>query len=263
MSIRVDNSGVTTYQAGNGLTSSAGGILAVGAGTGISVSADAVAVDTAAALTWTAQQTFSSGLLASAGSASAPSVGFSGDTNTGMYSPGADQWAIATNGAQRFLINVNTVTFANVSTFTITQQAQTSGTPTATTITGGAHTGLTASTEVADLNINLNRTVQWATGAITNQRAILIQAPTYAFVGASTITNASTVYISGAPTAGTNATITNAYSLFVDAGLVRFDGNGTRVFELPADATGNSTAATGRVPILVGGVTKYLRYFDD
>lgn len=36
-----------------------------------------------------------------AGTAAAPSITFSGDTNTGIYSPGADQVAIATGGSQR------------------------------------------------------------------------------------------------------------------------------------------------------------------
>ena len=67
----------------------------------------------------------------------------------------------------------------------------------------------------------------------------------------------------GAPLDGTGSTVTNKYAIFSDAGLNRFDGNGTHVFELPADATGNVTVATGRVPILVGGALKYLRYFDD
>lgn len=35
------------------------------------------------------------------------------------------------------------------------------------------------------------------------------------------------------------------------------------VFEVPVDATGNLTAATGRIPILVGGIIKYLRYYND
>jgi len=62
------------------------------------------------------------------------------------------------------------------------------------------------------------------------------------------------IYIAGADT----------YALFVDAGLARFDGNGTRVFELPADATdptGGGGAAAGRIPVLIGGVTKYLAYY--
>lgn len=36
-----------------------------------------------------------------------------------------------------------------------------------------------------------------------------------------------------------------------------------RVFFLPTDATGNATAATGRVPVDVGGGLKYFRYYDD
>jgi hypothetical protein len=39
------------------------------------------------------------------GTASAPSVTFLGDSNTGIYSPGADQVAVATNGANRIDIN--------------------------------------------------------------------------------------------------------------------------------------------------------------
>ncbi len=38
------------------------------------------------------------------GSASTPGLFFSGDTNTGIYSPGADQVAISTNGTRRLII---------------------------------------------------------------------------------------------------------------------------------------------------------------
>ena len=55
----------------------------------------------------------------------------------------------------------------------------------------------------------------------------------------------------------------STYAIDVESGLSKFAGNGTDVFELPADATGNVTVATGRVPILVGGVTKYFRYYND
>ncbi len=40
-----------------------------------------------------------------AGSASAPSIYVTGDTNTGLYSPGADQVAVATGGAARLFID--------------------------------------------------------------------------------------------------------------------------------------------------------------
>lgn len=101
----------------------------------------------------------------------------------------------------------------------VTNPAATSGTaPVALTITPGAHTGLTASSEVVDVNFAINRTVQRASGAVTLQRAVTIQQPTYSFVGASTITNAATMAIVGPPIAGTNATITNKYGMMLDNG---------------------------------------------
>jgi hypothetical protein len=54
------------------------------------------------------------------------------------------------------------------------------------------------------------------------------------------------------------------YSIWVDAGLSRFDGDGTNVFELPADATDPTSgggAATGRIPVKIGGSTVYLAYY--
>jgi hypothetical protein len=41
------------------------------------------------------------------GSASDPSIAFTGDQNTGIYSPGADQVAVATNGAQRITVDAS------------------------------------------------------------------------------------------------------------------------------------------------------------
>ena len=41
------------------------------------------------------------------GTAAAPSVFFTGDTNTGIYSPGADQLAISTNGTGRLFIDAS------------------------------------------------------------------------------------------------------------------------------------------------------------
>lgn len=48
---------------------------------------------------------FESQVLFSTGSASAPSITFIGDTNTGIYSPGADSIAIAEGGVQVLRIN--------------------------------------------------------------------------------------------------------------------------------------------------------------
>ena len=111
-----------------------------------------------------------------------------------------------------------------VGVLTITPVAASSGARSLLTVTAPADTGITASTEQSDVYFNLAATRTWPTGALTNQRSVRIAAPTLAFAGASTVTNASTLYIDAAPTAGTNATITNAYALFVNAGRARFDG---------------------------------------
>ncbi len=94
-------------------------------------------------------------------------------------------------------------------------------------VLAAASTAQTASTEIRLVNIDLSAQLQWATGALANERAFYIAAPTLRFVGASTVTNAATVYIDRAPQVGTNATITNAYALWVDDGAVRFDGGVT------------------------------------
>ncbi len=60
-----------------------------------------------------------------------------------------------------------------------------------------------------------------ATNAVFNSFA----QPTLAASNTSvTTSNAATVYIADAPTAGTNQTITNAYALWIDNGASRFDG---------------------------------------
>src|SRR3990167_4856422 len=105
-----------------------------------------------------------------------------------------------------------------------TQAAATAGVPTAFTVTGGAHTTLLASTELIDIDFDMARTVQWATGAITTQRFAIFEAPTLAFVGASVVTTATTVAITGAPAAGTFATITTSLAFWVQAGNSEFDG---------------------------------------
>jgi hypothetical protein len=51
-----------------------------------------------------ATATFTSGIIAS-GTAAAPSLAILGDPNTGIFSPGADQVAVATNGTGRLFVN--------------------------------------------------------------------------------------------------------------------------------------------------------------
>lgn len=79
--------------------------------------------------------------------------------------------------------------------------------------TSGAHTNMTASTEAPSLSYNFSATKQWATGALTQNREVIIQNPTYGFVGSSTVTQAILVDFRGAPQAGTNAIFTASTNL--------------------------------------------------
>lgn len=53
----------------------------------------------------TSTATFDGVISASAGAASTPSITFTGDLNTGLYSPGADQFAISTAGTGRLFVD--------------------------------------------------------------------------------------------------------------------------------------------------------------
>lgn len=132
---------------------------------------------------------------------------------------------------------------------TVTIAAGTGTQVPALTVTGAAHTALTASTESKGLYLNFSATKQWATGALTTQREVHIDGPTYAFVGASTITEADTLYVK-APVAGTNATITRNSAILCDGLLTvrqtggtagtddaRISHNGTNILIINADGS--------------------------
>lgn len=160
--------------------------------------------------------------------------------------------ALSSSGSTRFLFNEigtstqQSATGAGTVFITQIQGVGNSGTTNGISYTGGSHTSQTAS-ELLDINYNLARTVQFtgSTGFAT-QRAFLIQAPTYAFVSATgTITNAATFAVSGAPVAGTNAAITNPYSIWVQSGTTRFDGNiSIGAFNMVLDTTTGTKIGT-------------------
>jgi hypothetical protein len=94
-----------------------------------------------------------------------------------------------------------------------------------------------------------------------------IAAPTLAATNASvTTTDSATLYIGGSPIAGTNQTITNGYSLWVDSGNVRLDGGfscpsaNINAFGLTLTETTEATSvSTGSIATLGGvGIAKRL-----
>ncbi|HMJ67580.1 MAG TPA: hypothetical protein VK508_01730 [Cyclobacteriaceae bacterium] len=174
-------------------------------------------------------------------------VGSSANTNFGtagslnLFSVGATANLVLGSGtAPRITLspvgNLVTTQAAQSTSHTFTthtQSAHTGGVPSGVLWTGGAHTAMTAGGSLVELNYNLNRTIQWASNTgVAIYKGVLFQAPTLAFASATgTVTNASTVHINGAPAVGTNAAITNAYALYVEAGMTRLGGgaqiNGT------------------------------------
>lgn len=80
------------------------------------------------------------------------------------------------------------------------------------TVTGAANTSVPASTEVEQVHIDLAQIRTWDTGNFALQRTVRIDAETMAFVAASTVTDATTLAISGPPVAGANATITQSWA---------------------------------------------------
>lgn len=92
-------------------------------------------------------------------------------------------------------------------------------------------------------------------GTVTNQVVSNFGIPTIAATNAVTYTNSANVYISGPPAAGSNATLTNKWSLWVDSGDVRLDGSlgiGTTVAPLKSlDVRGS--AMFGRTSLFNSG----------
>lgn len=174
---------------------------------------------------------------------SAASAGGTGANPTGTVGLSAVNGAATTylrsDGAPA-LSQAIAPTWTGVHTFTPT--ARSGGAVPYITITTPADTLQTASTEsVGFLLTAATRT--WSTGAITTQRERLFGSPTYAFAGASTITNAiNSDFI--APAAGVNATLTNRWATRADRAQV------TSLFD-----ASSATSQIGPLVDSVDGVT--------
>ncbi len=62
-------------------------------------------------------------------------------------------------------------------------------------------------------------------GTIANRTNTAFQVPTFASTNPVTLTDASNIYIAGAPVAGTNTTISNSHALYINSGKSYFGGN--------------------------------------
>lgn len=103
---------------------------------------------------------------------------------------------------------------------------------------------LPAGIEFIDQMLSLNRELEFQTGTLAIQRSFYIAPPTLTFIGASTVSDAITSYVAGAPVKGTNATLTRTHAMYIDAGAV---AGATNAYGLTVNApTGgtNNYAAT-------------------
>ena len=166
-------------------------------------------------------------------------------TSSGTYVGILDAASTVSN-LFRVANNGNTLNYLNVASTgtTVSQALVATGTVSPIiTYTGQAHTATTASTEINHIRYNLAQTVQFATGAVTKQSAMIVNAPTYSAVGASTFTLAATLEIDGPPIAGTNATLgTNSTTAVSTNLLLDRDSIGTAI--VPGLFLKNTTAAT-------------------
>jgi hypothetical protein len=170
------------------------------------------------------------------------------NTQTFEFSENAGAWADlsgvgpgTTNKIAKFT-SANTVGDSSLTDLgtgiTQTQTIATSGSPTAWLLTAAAHTTLTASAEASDVNLNLARTVQFAAGPIVTQRAVRVQAPTYAFTaGPNAISSAATVSISGPPVAGANAVFLSTYALWIESGNIALSAGGALLWQSDVQLT--------------------------
>lgn len=156
------------------------------------------------------------------------SIGGSNEPMT-IRTKGSGQMQIRTAGSGAISLQPNgTATRYNFTDTAASFTPTTSGTAATVRfgVTAAADTGLTAGTEAPWIYLNGGVTRQHASNtAITTQRDIRIDATTHSFASSGgVITDGSTVYISGPPIAGTNATITNPWSLYVASGNSFFSG---------------------------------------
>jgi hypothetical protein len=140
-----------------------------------------------------------------------------------------------------------TATEANVSANLSVQGFVGLGTaPTTAAVTiGGNETASSWTTSGIGLRINAATYTDSSTAAAgtaaTNHIHAIAQGTLAATNGSVTTTNASTLFIAGAPVAGTNMTISNRWALFVAGGNSGFGGD---ILNLQANGTGNIGSST-------------------
>jgi hypothetical protein len=178
-------------------------------------------------------------LQAASAQATGLTWGACGGGSLGNYTASGNNLDISVAGTMAFgtgNTNATSMTFGNASAtgpvlfnggrLRFQQRAQSGAGLNALSIIGGGSTALTAATEYSAVNYQLNQTWEFAAGTVATERFYLIQAPTLTGASATaTFTNAATLALSGPPVAGTNASITSPWALWLQTGNLGFGPN--------------------------------------
>lgn len=174
-------------------------------------------------------------VLFPAGSASNPSVSFTGESDTGFYQVGTDQIGITTSGIARFFVNTLAFRSSGVGGISINNTASQSASNPGYSIRGDEDTGMYS---------NIANTLQWSTGG--TERMLLNS--TGLGIGTSSISarlNLGAGTTTVAPlklTAGTNLTTPEAGALEFDWKTLFFTPtNARRSINLSADSKTTDT----------------------
>lgn len=130
-------------------------------------------------------------------------------------------------------------------------------------VMGATLSGLPASTEQFDLDLNLGRTVQFINGAFSEQKAIWIRSPTYAMTAIDQHLGTAATFAMDGPPAGGTINLDNSYAFWVKSKNVSSSvGNAIGlVVEAPTGAFISNAAATfngGAVGINTSSPKAYL-----
>jgi hypothetical protein len=137
------------------------------------------------------------------GAAATPSLTFTGDTNTGIYSPGADQVAVATNGTGRLFVDASGRIIIGASTAAIGNPLEIVGNPSglALGVRGRSADNVgsigfypnNSSTEYARIQSNGDSSLSFGTGSSGTER-LRVTSSGRLLVGTSSGRNVCTVY---------------------------------------------------------------------
>lgn len=123
----------------------------------------------------------------------------------------------------------------------------------------GAVTGKSG-TSLEIQNLTFNNTSVLPTETYTN--LVSISTPTFTSSNPVTTTNAATLYIEGSPIQGSNQTLTNSYSMWIDSGTVRIDDTIT-CGNINSAGTISGTSITDGTATLSGGSLSGLLSFSS